>query len=263
METKAIHVFKNPNFSLVFFGVLVSNVAHIFFNFAISLYVLDVASKAFGEANAALIQAAYLAVAGIILVILMPFGGSLADKLNKVRTMYITDYIRGFTILGVALLIFTVEDPIILIVTLFLMNVVLSVNSAFFGPAASSLLRFIVSDEELQPAASYLHGSQNLQSILGVILGGILYVTLGIFWIFVMNGIAYIISAITEMFIKYKRETKSSNLTFKDVLHDIKDGVVYIRKEKAIFAVLLMALSLTFLLVHSFPMECHTLSNLV
>lgn len=162
METKAIHVFKNPNFSLVFFGVFVSNVAHIFFNFAISLYVLDVASKAFGEANAALIQAAYLAVAGIILVILMPFGGSLADKLNKVRTMYITDYIRGFTILGVALLIFTVEDPIILIVTLFLMNVVLSVNSAFFGPAASSLLRFIVSDEELQPAASYLHGSQNL-----------------------------------------------------------------------------------------------------
>jgi DHA3 family macrolide efflux protein-like MFS transporter len=247
MATKSVHVFKNPNFSLVFFGVLVSNIAHIFFSFAISLYVLDIANQAFGKENAALVQAAYLAVAGIILVLLMPFGGSLADKLNKVRTMYITDFIRGFTILGVAFIIFSIEEPIILIATLFLMNIILSINSAFFGPAASSLLRFIVSDEELQPAASYLHGSSNLTSIIGVILGGILYVSLGIFWIFIMNGIAYIFSAITEMFIRYKRDhITKSQLTFKDVLHDIKDGIIYIRKEKAIFAVLVMALSLNF-----------------
>ena len=167
-----IKVFKNRNFSLLFWGVFVSNVAHIIFGFAISLYILQIAKPVYGEEQSAMIQALYLALSGIVLVLLVPFGGVLADKLNKVRTMYITDYIRGIsiTIVGVLLLLdMSVLNKIIL---LFIMNLILSVNAAFFSPASSSLLRFIVTDEELQPAASLLQGSYNFQSILGLILGG-------------------------------------------------------------------------------------------
>ena len=51
-----INVFKNKNYSLLFYGVLVSNVAHILFNFVMSLYVLRIAKEVYGETNAPLVQ---------------------------------------------------------------------------------------------------------------------------------------------------------------------------------------------------------------
>ncbi len=243
-----INVFKNKNFSLLFWGIFVSNVAHIIFSFAISLYILELAKPEFREDQSAMIQALYLALSGIILVVLIPFGGVLADKLNKVKTMYITDFIRGISISIVGILLLFDMSVINKIILLFIMNFILSVNAAFFSPASSSLLRFVVSDEELQPAASILQGSYNFQSILGLILGGILYSVIGIVGIFILNGVGYIISAVTEIFIKYNHLEHSNNekMTMKLMLKDIKEGLKYLLKEKAIVALLFMALALNF-----------------
>lgn len=251
METqnRKINLFRNKNFSLLFAGVLVSNVAHVLFSFAISLYILRVANEAYGQETAALIQALYLALAGIALLIFMPIGGVLADKLNKVRTMYITDYIRGITIGVAAFVVLWVDQASIILIALFVMNVILSVNSALFNPASGSLLRFIVRDEELQQASAYMQGSQNLQNIIGLILGGIIFATLGIFWIFVINAVGYIFSAISEMFIRYDHKvhaTDEESITLKNVIVDIKSGMKYLYAEKAIFATIMMALGINF-----------------
>ncbi len=246
---KRKNVFQNKNFSLLFGGVLVSNIAHILFNFAISLFILRVANAAYGKETAAMIQALYLALSGVVLVILMPFGGVLADKLNKVRIMYITDFIRGFTIIFVGLFLVFVDNLVLRISVLFVMNFVLSVNSSIFQPASSSLLRFIVTDEELQPATAYLQGSSSFQAIIGLVLGGILYATVGIVWIFFINGIGYIISAISEMFIRYNHhEHTTSDISLRIVFRDIKDGLSYIFHAKPIFVTLMMALGLNFFL---------------
>jgi phosphotransferase system glucose/maltose/N-acetylglucosamine-specific IIC component len=74
-----VNVFKNKNYTLLFYGVLVSNVAHILFNFVMSLYVLRIAKEVYGETYAPLVQGIYLGVAGLVLLIFMPFGGVLAD----------------------------------------------------------------------------------------------------------------------------------------------------------------------------------------
>lgn len=242
-------IFKNKNFSLLFAGVLVSNIAHVLFNFAISLYVLRIANEAYGVSRAALIQALYLATSGITLLILMPLGGVLADKFNKVRTMYITDYIRGITIGIVALVMLFTDQVSFIIYVLFAMNIILSINSALFNPASSSLLRFIVKDEELQQASGYMQGSQNLQNIIGLILGGIVFAVFGIFWIFVINALGYIISAVSEMFISYDHKThadEDEKMSLSLVFSDIKVGVKYLYNQKAIFATILMALGINF-----------------
>lgn len=252
-STPKINVFRNKNFSLLFAGVLVSNIAHILFSFAISLYILSIASQAYGIESAALIQALYLAVNGLFLVLLMPFGGAFADKLNKVKIMVWTDLIRAVVILGIAYYLFTAPDVITIIIVLFVMNVLLAVNSAFFNPASSSLLRFIVKDEELQQAASYLQGSHNLQALIGLILGGIMYATLGIVWIFLVNGLGYLVSAISEIFIRYDHlEHGGSDVSVKGMLADIRYGLKYLRGEKAIFTILMMALGLNFFLTPIF-----------
>jgi MFS transporter, DHA3 family, macrolide efflux protein len=246
-------VFKNKNFSLLFWGVMVSNIAHILFNFAISFYILEIANRAYGQEGAALIQGSFLFVSGIVLVLLIPFGGVMADRMNKVRIMYVTDYIRGATIIITGSLIAFGVEPIVQIVSLFIMTIILSANSSFFNPASGSLLRFIVSDEELQPAASYLQGSHALQSIIGLILGGIMYAALPIWWIFLINGIGYLISALTEMFIRYDASSHAKEISgVKEVFVDITDGIKYLFKQKGILAIMIMALTFNFFLSPTF-----------
>ncbi|XMB73167.1 MFS transporter [Mycoplasmatota bacterium WC30] len=246
------NVFKNKNFALLFGGVLVSNIAHIMFNFVMSLYVLRIATEAFGEDLAPMYQGYYLALAGIVLVVLMPFGGALADRLNKVRTMYITDFIRGATILGVAYLVFSSSDPSQKLIYLFIMNAILGINSAFFNPASSSLLRFIVKEEEIHQASSYLHGSYALQNIAGLVLGGILFSLFSVYVIFLINGIAYLLSGVTELFIKYNAKEHVQKTKLDSVFKDIKSGIKYLFNYKAMFSLLLMALFLNFFSVPLF-----------
>jgi MFS transporter, DHA3 family, macrolide efflux protein len=247
-ENTKINVFKNKNYALLFFGVLFSNTAHILFNFAMSLYVLRVSIDAFGRDDAPLFQAIYLAVGGIILLLLTPFGGSLADKLNKVKIMVVTDFIRGLVILLSGIMLFMIEEANLIIVLLFVVTILLSINSAFFTPASGSLMRFILKDHELQQGASLLAGSQSLQNIIGLILGGILYVSLGVEWIFIINGVGYIISGFTEIFIKYDQSEHSTNTdtTIKSMLIDIKTGMKYLVSAKSVFTIILMALMINF-----------------
>jgi MFS family permease len=240
-------VFQNRNYRLLFWGILVSNIAHILFNFAISLYLLEIAKAAYGESKAALIQAGYLFASGIVLVLLVPFGGVLADRISKVKIMVVTDFLRGATILLTGAFLLLDASLTLKIVALFVMNVLLSVNSAIFQPAGGSLLRFLVSDEELQPASAYLQGSYQLQSILGLILGGILYAALPIAWIFFLNGAAYIGSAISEIFIRYDHKAHATDTVgLRQTFADIKSGIVYLWNEKGVLAILTMALLFNF-----------------
>jgi MFS family permease len=207
---------------------------------------LRIAAASYGEATATIIQSVYLAVNGIILLALTPLGGVLADRWNKTKIMYITDYIRGITILLTGVFILLSDNLLWEIVSLFLMNVILSVNAGIFSPASSSLLRFIVSDEELQPGAALLQGSSSFQSIVGLVLFALLYSTVNIFVIFLINGLAYLISAFSEMFIRYDHVAPETRITMKVVIKDTKEGLSYLFHQKAIFVLLIMALFVNF-----------------
>lgn len=246
LEARKVRVFRNRNFALLFYGILVSNVAFILFSFAISYFLLRTSSTTFGEAKATLIQSAYVTMSGVVLLILTPLGGVLADRWNKAKIMYVTDFIRGATILTAGIIVTLNHSLTGDLITLFAMNLILAANQGIFGPASSSLLRFVVTDEELQSASSYLQGSSNLQSILGLVLCGIVYANVDIFWIFVFTGIAYLISATTEVFIRYNQPKNDEKITMKAVLADSRDGLKYLVGSKGILTVLVMALFLNF-----------------
>lgn len=242
------NVFRNKNYSLLFYGILVSNVAHVLFGFAISIYVYEVCVAAYTETMASFYQGLYLMVSGLVLLIFMPIGGVFADRFDKVKTMWITDFIRGATILAVALLIVFDFGPKTTLVGLFAMAIILNINAALFSPASSSLLRFILKEEELQQGAALLQTSSGIQNIVGLILAGILYAAVGVVGIALINGVAYMISAITEIFIHYDKHAHSEGgvITVKSVLKDIAQGFQYVIKEKAIMVIITMAVLLNF-----------------
>ena len=191
-------VFKNKNYVLMFLGLVVSNLGTQIYNFAIMLYIYDLLDGY--EFNAA-IAGAYMATGGIVFFVLTPFAGAITDRLNKVRVVYLTDIINGIAVILAGFAIFYFDDVIGKLVILFITSIILSGNGALFNPAVSSLPAHILKKEQLQQASSLTMGMYSLYAIIGAFIGTFFYTNFIIEFIFIFNGLSFIISGISEMFI--------------------------------------------------------------
>ena len=240
---KRKNVFTNRNFTLTFLGALVSNIASLFYSFAVSFYILKITD------NNAFIQGLYLAVGGVTFGVVTLFGGVISDRFNKAKIMYICDYLKGIVIIGFTLfLMFVIKSNTGQVVALFIVAVLSNAIAGIFTPASSALLPQIVEEESFQQAQSYFSILNSFQSIVGVILAGVLYTLIPINTLFLIVGGCYILSAISEMFIRYNSEYEKHDekLTMKVVFDDIKDGVKYLVSLKAILVVMICILFINF-----------------
>ena len=237
------NVFRNKNYALVFLGALVSNIASLFYSFAVSFYILKITD------NNALIQGLYLATGGIVFCIVTLFGGVISDRFNKAKIMYICDYLKGAIILGFTfLLMFVIESVTAKVIALFVVAVLGNAVGGIFTPASAALLPLIVDEDQYQQAQSYFSILNSFQSIVGVILAGVLYTLIPINVLFLIVGICYIGSAISEMFIKYQSnyERSEEKLSMKVVFSDIKEGFKYLGTMKPILALVICVLFVNF-----------------
>ena len=234
-------VLKNKNYFLLFLGSLVSNLGTHVYNFAISLYILKIT-----DGNATL-AGFYMAFGGIVFFALSPFGGAIVDRLDKVKVVYIPDLINGAVIITAGFLIFSDISTTLIIVILYICSLILSINGTLFNPAASSLPPHILEENQLQQSSSLSQGMFALYGIIGAILGGILYSFVAIEWIFVINGLTFVFSGISEMFITVKTfHGETSKISIKETLSDIAEGVRYVLNLKPIFYLVAIASLLNF-----------------
>lgn len=260
---------KNKNFILLYLGRLVSNFGNIFYNFAIGWFILSLT-----ESPAA--AAAYMAFGAIIFFVLTPFGGVLSDRWDKVRIVYITDFIRGTSIVLAGLVImFDGTIPIgqlsidfgsdtFKIVILYITAFIISVNGALFNPAVTTLTPYIVGREQLQKANASLHAQNALINIAGTVSAAALYSVLGIGWIFIINGVAYIASAISEIFINVKtKEEVQTSLSVKQVFVDMGQGLSYLVKNRGLLVFTIVAVIINFFLAPVYSIGLPYLYNQV
>ena len=242
-QVKRKNVFRNKNFTLTFLGALVSNVGALFYSFAVSFYVLKITD------NNALLQGLYLAVGGVTFCVVTLFGGVISDRFNKAKIMYICDYLKGAIIIGFTfLLMFVIKSVTGQVVALFIVSVLLNAIAGIFTPASNALLPQIVEEESFQQAQSYFSILNSFQSIFGILLAGVLYSLVPINVLFFVVGGCYILSAISEMFIKYNSEfeKRDEKLTVKAVFGDIGAGFKYIASIKPILALMICILFINF-----------------
>lgn len=237
------NVFYNKNFILIFLGALVSNIVNMFYSFSVGYWILEITN------NNAIIQGAYLGSCGLTFVLFSLIGGVLSDRFNKAKLMYICDYVKGILIILSALVILLSKSNVtISLVVLFVMGIVGNIIAAIFAPASTSILPKILQKEQLQQANSYMSVLHSLQAIVGMFLAGILYASLPITTIFLIVGGCYIISAISEMFIRYNHRKIEEKLTLKETFINIKEGFEYIKTKKSITALLLIIVLCNFFL---------------
>ncbi len=226
---------------LLFLGQVVSNLGTQIFNFAMSIYIYDITN------NNAIIAGIYFALGGAIFFILTPFAGAIIDKIDKVKVVFITDFISGFAIIAAGVIIFLGVSNTVALIVLFATTIILAINGALFNPAIRVLPAYILDDEQQQQASSLTTGLFALYSIIGGIVGALLYSYVKIEFIFLFNGLSFILSGISEMFIKVVTKHKDEIImTAKAIISDIVIGFKYLVKLKPIFYLLLMASVLNF-----------------
>jgi len=239
-KQKKDNVFFNRNFRLVFWGALVSELGATLYSFAVSFYILEISG------NNAFLQGLYLALCGVAMLIFTLVGGVLGDRMSKAKIMYVCDYLKGGMILLATVLMLLFPAPDAQLTVLFALGILGNMVSGVFNPAAGALFPHIIREEQLQQANAYFTMKSALESILGVILAGILYAALPIHTLFFLVGACFIASGISEMMIRYEFQPSTERLTFKLAIRDMADGIAYLKTKKAILALLFATLFINF-----------------
>ena len=240
MNNDTRNVFFNRNYRLVFFGALVSELGAILYSFAVSFYILEITD------NNAFLQGLYLALCGGMLLLATPVGGVLGDRFSKAKIMFLCDYMKGGIIVlaTVLMLLFRSNQAHVLI--LFAVGILGNAVSGVFSPAAGALLPHIVVEEKLQQANAYFSIKSSLQRVLGVVLAGILAAALPIHLLCILVGVCYILSGVSEMFIRYEHKPSEEKLTLRLALSDMGDGFRYLKTQKALMALMAAILFINF-----------------
>jgi MFS family permease len=207
---------KNRNFLLLFFGRLVSSVGSAIFIIAI----LWSAAAEIGGVGAVSTVLSTIAVTNIIF---SPFAGVWADRWKKKNILVITDLISGGILILLGIFFGTYFYQIwVLIITIF----GLQICGTLFGPALLSLIPIMVNDDELSQANAMISMTDRLSQLIGMAIGGVIVSLVGIKWAILIDGLTFIFSAVSEMFIKVEEKGRKKGEAEKNglIFSDIKEG---------------------------------------
>lgn len=228
-------IYKNKDFLLLWAGQLVSQLGTQISTIALMWWVIDKT----GSAKAMGIMMLFSTFPSVIL---SPFAGTFADRINRKALIISMDVFCGI------LLLLTGYLSYFKILNIWHVNIIVclkQIAQAFFTPAINASIPNIVKKDEIVKANSMNQGALNLSIILGPALGGILIALFGAAWVFIADGLSYLISALAAAFVyipKIKREINGKTSFF----FDVKDGFNFVKSNSTLFGILLLAAALNF-----------------
>lgn len=215
-ELSNIFLFSTASF-ISLFGTSV-------YNFAISLYVLKLTGSG-------LSFAATLIISILSTVLVNPFAGVFADRLNKKLLAVITDALNAISIIFLYMLTikFTLNLPMIFVSTF-----IINVFSTVYGISIEAAMPNLVSEKRIISINAINKVIESASSILGPMAGGIIFAFWDIRFFIIINGFSFAISALLQLFIDFKFNYKNSGKTKEklSLITDIINGITYLKSRK-------------------------------
>lgn len=195
-------------------GQGISLFGNMMLRFAMSMWVLD-------ETGSATIFASVLAISIVPTILLSPFGGVLADRVNRRTIMVALDAISA--VLG------AFETPTV--------QAALPQMFRQYGPAT------------MRQGMAVINQVQQLSSLLPSFLGGVLYAMFGIRLMMIIAIASFAGAAALECFIRLGAPDRGDE-ELPTPLEDLKAGVRFLIKDRPnVFRLLLFAAALNFVLI--------------
>ena len=224
----------HKDFTLVVIGQIVSLFGNAILRFALPLYLLR-------ETGSPSLFGAVSACSFIPMIIFSLFGGVLADRVNKRNIMVILDFGTA-AIIAVFYLIHGIL-PIVPIMIVCLM-LLYSISGAY-QPAVQASIPALLENEQIMRGNAVINMVNTLASLLGPIIGGILFGAWGLIPILIVSIVCFFSSAVMEIFIHIPfKKRKSEKSMASIVLDDLKESGRYIKDEKPEFVPVIVILAL-------------------
>lgn len=222
------------NRRLLIFGNIITKVGNRVHRIAITQVLLSIGSiKLLGSLHALI---------ALPTIIINLFSGTIADIWDKKKILYVTDFICG---LACFILAFSTYLDNISISVIIITNIIISICFAFYSPALRALVPTVITKNLIKSTNALV---TNIEQIIKIVIPSLTAMLLaskviGVSTLFMINGISYILSGISEMTISYKHEkTLNHRKKFREVCNSIYDGLYYVRKRKTIKNLLILSM---------------------
>lgn len=170
------------NFRLYFTGQIVSVSGAWMQRVAQSWLVLDLTGSGTAVGGVTALQFLPLLLAA-------PFGGVVADRVDKRRMLFITQSLAGLTAATLGVLVLTDRVELWMVYAL---AFTLGIVGAFDNPARQSFVMEMVGRDRITNAVALNSVMVNAARILGPAVAGMLIVTVGIAACFLLNAVSYL-----------------------------------------------------------------------
>lgn len=140
------------------------------------------------------------------ILLLAPIGGLLADRFDKRRILYATQSMAAVSALGLGAVVLADVTQLWMV---YLSAVMLGIAAAFDTPARQTFVQEMVGRDNLTNAVSLNSTLVNAARIVGPAIAGVLIVSVGIGWCFLINGVSYL-GLITALLVMNAAELRPS-----------------------------------------------------
>jgi len=206
----------NRDFLLMWQGAFISVLGDIIYGLAISYWVLQTTGSTALMGTAA-------ALASLPRVLISPFAGALADRLDRKNILALTNLLRGILMFIMAFLTFRnmLSVQFVMFTSFFI-----SSAGVFASPCIVSIIPDLVEKEDLVRANSIRSASFSVADLAGNGVGGFLVSILGVPLLILLNAISFIYYYVSLLFVKVPKRTLSVAYQRKNIWVDLKDGVM-------------------------------------
>ncbi len=252
LENNKVSLFSNKNFLILWLGQLVSHLGDSFFSFATTIWMIST----LGLENLAIL----MAITAVPRIILGPIAGTVVDRVSRKTIIWLSDILRGFLMLFAAWIINSGEFNTFYFYLIFIST---NIISTFFGPAISATLPNIIQKDQLSQANSIRQGTDSFTQILGPAIAGLVLLAFrgtgkAIPLLVLFNGISFLLSGISELFLDVPQNHINIAATGVSVLKSfglqLKDGVKYVWNSEMLLKMMLVFAIMNFFLVPIFQL---------
>jgi MFS family permease len=229
---RVFKAFQYRDFRLMWIGACMSSIGTWMQNLAQAWLVLKLSDSPF-----LLGLDAFLAGLPIFLFSLV--GGVIADRFDRRKVLLGSQYAQMG---GAFLLTLLIAFHLIQVWQILCISFITGFAQAFGGPAYQALIPTLVDKEDMPNAIALQSIQFNVARVIGPALGGFALTKLGEMWCFGLNGISFLAPIISLIVIKTRFLPAK---TSESILHGMKQGISFIRRQSAMEALMVLAFCMT------------------
>ena len=230
---------KESNIKLLLLGKAVSLFGNTIYLIVLPLYILNITQnlKTTGI---------FFASINLPTIIISPLIGTLIEKFNKKNIILICDVLTSM-LYFILFIYFKNSNSLIF---LLIVSLILNIISKFFEIASKVLFSEINNPETLEKYNGLQSFLENAVMIFGPVVGTYLFATFTFNFVLIIISLAYFLSFLQELFIKYEKNTNLSKKK-SSFFKDFKEGINYIKNNKIIFNLFILVMFLNFFIANN------------